>query len=298
MARMNSNGDAANLNKPKIDEKKPNGRTFNEQQPDGQKYNGRKFDEPNFNAQKFNGQKCVDKNSSRHESNGQKSTGHQPIELQPNGLLNRQQTNGQPTTGQQSNAQQANGQQTYRQSSNRQNPNGQQSNVPSSAAELELRSQNELKRNICICGIPRTNDEDLDELVLNIGKMVDVPICLNDIVVVNRTKGLYPAIIVEFKSFELKERVVKAANKMRLLTAQLIDLPPHSDQTHFFVNPHMTAYYRRMWDIAYKMRKFGKIDSVELSEKGIIIHTKGNVKHVILTETQLMDFEKTLYKTT
>lgn len=249
MARLNSNGGSANSNKPKIDEKKPDGQTFNEQKPDGQKYNGRKFDEPNFNAQ-------------------------------------------------QSNAQQANGQQTYRQSSNRQNPNGQQSDVPSSAAELELRSQNELKRNICICGIPRTNDEDLDELVLNIGKMVDVPICLNDIVVVNRTKGLYPAIIVEFKSFELKERVVKAANKMRLLTAQLIDLPPHSDQTHFFVNPHMTAYYRRMWDIAYKMRKFGKIDSVELSEKGIIIHTKGNVKHVILTETQLMDFEKTLYKTT
>lgn len=56
----------------------------------------------------------------------------------------------------------------------------------------------------------------------------------------------------------------------------------------------MTAYYRRMWDNAYKMRKYGKIDSVELNENGIIIHTKGKIKHVILTEAQLTDFEKTL----
>lgn len=164
-----------------------------------------------------------------------------------------------------------------------------------SEAEIELNKQNELRKNIFICGIPMQADENLLNYMLKLTKFLNVPFSKDDIEQICRTKGHAPAIIVCFKSFELKEMIVKAANNTRLYTSDVTELTCNQEPTTFYVNRHMTIYYRRMWDLANKMKKIGLVHSINLTENGIIIRrTKNSIDQTFVTEKDLLDLSDSL----
>jgi hypothetical protein len=125
-----------------------------------------------------------------------------------------------------------------------------------------------------IAGIPVCKDEDTNDIVCNIGKLVDVDIEDDDISVSHRLPGdkynnsHVPAIIVKFVRRDLRDELYKARKSLSGKSTRDIGILRHPQQ-NIYINESLTPQNRALYkqclkakrELHYKFiwTKYGKI---------------------------------------
>ena len=96
------------------------------------------------------------------------------------------------------------------------------------------------RRSMVDIHVPRTNEENTDKIVQDIGKLINVPLEENDIEVSHRVLTNQKApIIVKFSSRKVRDEFFKNRNKLKNFTTT--DLG-YNQELKIFINESLTAY--------------------------------------------------------
>lgn len=119
--------------------------------------------------------------------------------------------------------------------------------------EADERDQYSRNRNVQIDGIPHQKDENLEELVKEIGNKIEVTIDNNDIDVVHRiptfSKNSVEPIVVQFVTRKIRDNVIKKAKINKITTK---DINMNGPDKAIFINDHLT---RKRKDILHEAKK-------------------------------------------
>lgn len=155
----------------------------------------------------------------------------------------------------------------------------------------ELRSQNRLINNLCIYGIPYFENENKNAIFLNMCSMLQANVNKRDISRISRAPGRNALLIVELKSFEVKQRILQCAYMQQLWSSDLIQLPNGMPKTRVFNNIHTTKFYGRMAKIARNAMKNQKLFIFWITKFGFLVkRTKNSPDKIVLSPNELIDY--------
>ncbi|KAJ8721776.1 hypothetical protein PYW08_004178 [Mythimna loreyi] len=115
--------------------------------------------------------------------------------------------------------------------------------------DVNASEQRDRLLNIEIVGIPERENENLNEIMLKIGKRTEIDIRSDDILQVNRVtaklkvQGRPRNIVVKLRTRQLKDNVISQARKRRLSTK---DLDIQGNIIPVYINEHLTLYNKNL----------------------------------------------------
>ena len=143
------------------------------------------------------------------------------------------------------------------------------------------------RQNIEIQGIPATENENLEKIVTNVLKLVDPRIERKELVsfrrmkpsgMVNEKKKAFNPILVKFRSFEQKVKIMKG--KKNLADANFSNVGKNVERV--FINENLSAFSR---DLLYHTRRFQKANEWRFSWSSggnILLREKENSKAIVI----------------
>lgn len=111
-------------------------------------------------------------------------------------------------------------------------------------SQQDALNQYSRKHNLVISGIPERSDEDLEEVVKELGDLLNVPVEQSDIDIVHRLKSKVSPkpIIVKFVQYTAKKDLYSARKKLRSLTPEkLEDTNCLYGASTIYINENLTA---------------------------------------------------------
>ncbi|XP_022825458.1 protein NETWORKED 1B-like [Spodoptera litura] len=119
--------------------------------------------------------------------------------------------------------------------------------------DINASQQRDRLLNIEIVGIPERDNENLNEIILKIGKSTEIDIRNDDVLQVNRVtaklkvQGRPRNIVAKLRTRQLKDNVISQARKRRLSTK---DLDIQGSIIPVYINEHLTLYNKNLLKMA------------------------------------------------
>ena len=166
----------------------------------------------------------------------------------------------------------------------------------------ELNKQNELANSLIVIKMPRFTNLDLREMFLKFCDKINVKVSADDIQHIHRRsrdgrdmrkfrEGRDDDTIVCLRSYELKEEIRIAAQKMPIFSGDVFQLQPDQWNKQMKVISHTTRYYFDMLAIAKEARTDRKIFNYELSKQGLHIkRSPTSDDRIFISKTELYNF--------
>lgn len=161
--------------------------------------------------------------------------------------------------------------------------------VKSMTVALEDLDQYSRNKNIQIDGVPEEKSENLRELVVELGKLIEVTMepkeidAIHRIPTRNEKNAKSPPIVVQFTTRQLREKILTGMRIKKIMTG---DLMKTGEQKPVYVNEHLTRTKKNIMFEARKL-KFDKGYKFLWSRNGRIMIRKDEQAKVI--ELQSLD---------
>lgn len=164
----------------------------------------------------------------------------------------------------------------------------------------ELSKQQALRNNICIHGVPYTEDENLNNILTLLSEAIDVPINAANYSKVYRTtsKPNNPGIIIVcFADFSKKIEILNARKAKPNLTVG--DLKMNVNQTNkVYINNHLTPFFGRIHRAGRLAVNEGKLYSCWMSMNSICVRQAENSERIYIKSMKelqdLLNVESTI----
>lgn len=115
--------------------------------------------------------------------------------------------------------------------------------------DVNANEQRDRLLNVEIVGIPERDNENLNDIILNIGKRTEIDMGSDDILQVNRVtpklkvQGRPRNIVAKLRTRQLKDNIISQARKRRLSTK---DLDIQGSIVPVYINEHLTLYNKNL----------------------------------------------------
>lgn len=156
-------------------------------------------------------------------------------------------------------------------------------------SDLNAYEQRERLLNVEIVGIPEHKDENLNEIILRMGRQTDIEVTKEDILHVNRVtakskiEGRPRNIVAKLRTRQLKDNIISQARKRRLSTK---DLEIQGKPVPVYVNEHLTVFNK---GLLKKTKDFAKVKEYQFVwTKNCKIHVR---KAITIPAIVIMDEE-------
>lgn len=149
--------------------------------------------------------------------------------------------------------------------------------------DSELHKQQLLKNNISIFGFPRTEDENITELVLLIFKSFGCEFSKSDITSAYRSDSKtskFSTIIVKFVSFEKKLAILNVKAKKPVQLGDVIQCSPQQQKIQIYLNNHVTPFFGRLLAAGRQASKDKLIHSCWIGTTGCMVKLKEDGKPI------------------
>lgn len=156
--------------------------------------------------------------------------------------------------------------------------------------EIEDVKEYQRRNNLEIHGVPVKPNEDLYEIVIGIGALLDTGIQHRDIDVVHRLptrkEGEDKPILVRFTNRWMKEKILNAKRKARNLTLFNIGMAPQNKDKNIFINEHLTLNAQALFKRARHLKTKGHF-KYAWSRGGKIFLKKTETSKAILINNEI-----------
>lgn len=168
---------------------------------------------------------------------------------------------------------------------------------PSTGYDLqeELLFQNEFLTRLVFRGIPKMDNEDLYSMILDAFERLKFPAKANDITTIFRV-GSESRVVVEFRDYDTKLNVVRAAKCISLWSNDFIPQLRNDRPIRVSLTDWLTPYFRKLSQQLSSFRRNKRILSFDLSEYGINVRVAPNTRINILSIKELERFLKEFRK--
>ncbi|KAH9630932.1 hypothetical protein HF086_009042 [Spodoptera exigua] len=156
-------------------------------------------------------------------------------------------------------------------------------------SDINAYDQRERQLNVEIVGIPEHKDENLNEIILKIGKHTEIEITKDDILQVNRVtakskiQGRPRNIVAKLRNRQLKDNIISQARKRRLST---MDLAIPGKGVPVYVNEHLTVFNKNLLKKAKEMAKIKEYQFMWTKNCKIYVRKAATIPLIIITEEE------------
>lgn len=143
--------------------------------------------------------------------------------------------------------------------------------------------------NIEIVGVPEYKEENLNEIILQLGKHTSIEISQDDIVYVNRVSSLSKLegrpknIVAKLRTRQLKDNIISQARKCRLTTS---DVKIHGKVSPVFVNEHLTLFNKNLLKKTKEIAKLKEYQYVWTKNGRIYARKASTISAIQITEEE------------
>lgn len=155
--------------------------------------------------------------------------------------------------------------------------------------QQKLQMQNKFLTHLLIYGIPWTDNEDVNQIILDGFQRLKVPATPDDISSIFRI-GTDSRIVVIFKEFHVKMRVHRFTRYLSLHTDDFVALLRHQKSTTVYFHYHATPYFKNLLAKLQTFKRSRQIMSFDLGERGVDIQITRNVRINILSIEELYEY--------
>lgn len=147
----------------------------------------------------------------------------------------------------------------------------------------ESAKQEALRRNICICGIPHTENEDLNTILSTLSSAIGCsydPLDFADKYRVKTKTG--SLIVIRFNNFRKKLEFLAASKKRGTLLVSNLNLNLSSNNSTIYINNHLTPYFAKIFHMGRQAVLEKRIVSCWFALNCVcIIKTPGDDKQLV-----------------
>lgn len=156
-----------------------------------------------------------------------------------------------------------------------------------------------MRNNISVNGLPRTSNEDVTELIIELCEVYGILITVNDIEDAYREDAhtRFNTLIVKFKSFDTKKELLAAKSKKWVSVGDMqslaCDSNDASNNKSIFINNHLTPIVARMQHCGRMAIKGKKLSSCWVTSNGFMVKRNNESKPILLKT--LTELERLVY---
>lgn len=128
-------------------------------------------------------------------------------------------------------------------------------------ASIELLTQDQLKNNICVSGVPPTdtNNENAIDKIIAIAKTLGIDITRNNLSAQSIANNQF--IIARFYNYKHKQQILA---KIRIKKSLMVEEVFHvASKSQIYLNDHLTPYFNKLYLIAREAKRDGKIATAQ-----------------------------------
>lgn len=133
----------------------------------------------------------------------------------------------------------------------------------------ELLKQSELRKNLCIVGLPQSKNERLFDHFMKICSLLGVGMPSRNVLDVERVSK--NCVIIQLKDFNDKKRILRESKMKELWLSDVV--PNASESSQIFINNQCTPFFRNLETVARRAVNKNLLHSYWVSKHGFMVKT-------------------------